>query len=506
MKVAIYLRKSRADEEVEKEFGVGETLAKHRKALFKYAKENKLDIEKVYEEIASGESLLHRPEMLQLLKDIGNRFYDAVLVMDTDRLGRGNMQEQGLILETFKSSNTKIITLRKTYDLNNDFDEEYSEFEAFMARKELKMINRRLQSGRVRSVEEGNYIGTLPPYGYVILNLQNGRTLTPHADQSPVVKLIFDMYVNKNMGLGTIAKELTQLSYPSYTGIRWTRSTIGNIIKNKIYIGEINWKKKQQTKSKRPDKKRDSVQRPVEEWVIAKGKHEPIVDISIFNKAQEILQSRYHVPYNLKNKISNPLAGLIICKICGNKMKKRPYGNRAPHIICDENCGNKSSKFEYVEKKLLQALDEWLSNYEINSDLKLNVENNTALYNKNIASLEKEIGDLKQQKLNLHDLLEKGVYDINTFIERSKNITERILNAEKGIDKIIKTINSETSAVDNSALISTFKKAIDIYNSITDIASKNQLLKSIITKAEYSKDKSQKNDDFTLTIFPKLPN
>ena len=29
---------------------------------------------------------------------------DAVLVMDIDRLGRGNMQDQGLILDTFKNS------------------------------------------------------------------------------------------------------------------------------------------------------------------------------------------------------------------------------------------------------------------------------------------------------------------------------------------------------------------------------------------------------------------
>ena len=54
--------------------------------------------------------------------------------MDLDRLGRGDMKDQGIILETFKESKTKIITPRKTYDLTDEFDEEYSEFEAFMAR------------------------------------------------------------------------------------------------------------------------------------------------------------------------------------------------------------------------------------------------------------------------------------------------------------------------------------------------------------------------------------
>ena len=78
MKTAIYLRKSRADEEIEKRLGEGETLQKHRKILFKFSKENNLDIIKVHEEIVSGESLIHRPEMLELLKSVEHKLYDAV--------------------------------------------------------------------------------------------------------------------------------------------------------------------------------------------------------------------------------------------------------------------------------------------------------------------------------------------------------------------------------------------------------------------------------------------
>ncbi|MDI3311930.1 MAG: recombinase family protein, partial [Thermoanaerobacterium sp.] len=91
MNVCIYLRKSRADEEIEKELGQGETLAKHRKTLLKFAKEKNLNVVKIYEEIASGESLIHRPAMLELLKEVEQGMYDAVLCMDLQRLGRGNM-------------------------------------------------------------------------------------------------------------------------------------------------------------------------------------------------------------------------------------------------------------------------------------------------------------------------------------------------------------------------------------------------------------------------------
>ncbi|EKX80603.1 resolvase, partial [Clostridium botulinum CFSAN001628] len=190
MRICMYLRKSRADEELEKTLGEGETLSKHRKALLKFAKEKNLNIVEIKEEIVSGESLFFRPKMLELLKEIENKQYSGVLVMDMQRLGRGNMQDQGIILETFKKSNTKIITPMKTYDLSNDFDEEYSEFEAFMSRKELKMINRRMQGGRVRSVEDGNYIATNAPYGYDIHWINKARTLKPNQKESEIVKLI----------------------------------------------------------------------------------------------------------------------------------------------------------------------------------------------------------------------------------------------------------------------------------------------------------------------------
>jgi len=137
-RIAIYLRKSRADLEAESR-GEGETLAKHKKALLKVAKQLQLNIVRIREEIVSGESLLYRPEMQELLKEVQAHEYDAVLVMDMDRLGRGNMQEQGLILETYRQSKTKIITPRKIYDLEDEWDEEYSEFEAFMAPTDIKI-------------------------------------------------------------------------------------------------------------------------------------------------------------------------------------------------------------------------------------------------------------------------------------------------------------------------------------------------------------------------------
>ena len=63
--------------------------------------------------------------MQQLLQDVEEGLWAGVLVMEVERLARGNTLDQGIVSNTFKYSSTKIVTPVKTYDPNNEFDEEY---------------------------------------------------------------------------------------------------------------------------------------------------------------------------------------------------------------------------------------------------------------------------------------------------------------------------------------------------------------------------------------------
>lgn len=498
-KICIYLRKSRADEELEKTLGEGETLSKHRKALLKFAKEKKLNIVEIKEEIVSGESLFFRPKMLELLKEVENKMYTGVLVMDMQRLGRGNMQDQGIILETFKKSNTKIITPMKTYDLNNDFDEEYSEFEAFMSRKELKMINRRMQGGRVRSVEDGNYIATNPPLGYDIHFINKSRTLKINEHESEIIKLIFKLYTEGN-GSGTIADYLNSLGYKTKFGNDFSRSSILSLLKNPIYIGKVTWKKKDIRKSKDPNKLTDTCTRDKSEWIIADGKHEAIIDEKTWNEAQKILNNRYHIPYKQTCGPANPLAGLIICSECKSKMVMRKLRG-IPRILCRNNkCNNISNRFDTIEKTVLNGLESYLKEYKINVSSN-NLKSNTESYKQQLNVLSKELGILNKQKLKLFDLLERGIYDENTFLERSNNLDERINNTISAAQEIKKIIDKENNKKTQNDVVK-FEKLLDGYKEANNIQNKNELMKSLLYKIEYTKTK--KGDYFEIKLFPKL--
>ena len=264
---AIYLRKSRTDAEAEAR-GEGETLARHRQTLLEFAQKHSLHIVKIYEEIVSGDSIASRPEMQYLLQDVELKKYTGVLVMEIERLARGDTIDQGIVAQAFKNSETKIITPIKTYDPNNEFDEEYFEFSLFMSRREYKTIKRRMQAGRLASVKEGNYLGQREPYGYRKVTPEpKVHTLEVVPEHAEVVKMIFDMYL-KGYGGRAIARELNKMGIAPQKNQLWGAPSVKKILSNPIYIGKVRW----QTKSSGD--------------TLYEGKHESIIPEDVFEKVQ----------------------------------------------------------------------------------------------------------------------------------------------------------------------------------------------------------------------------
>ena len=63
-----------------------------------------------------------------------------------------------------------------------------------MSRREYKVINRRLQRGRLASVNEGKYVGSVAPFGYDRMKIKGdkGYTLKKN-NESNTVKIIYDL-------------------------------------------------------------------------------------------------------------------------------------------------------------------------------------------------------------------------------------------------------------------------------------------------------------------------
>lgn len=520
----IYLRKSRADMEAENR-GEGETLARHERILLDLSKRQKLRIGAIYKEIVSGETIAARPEMQRVLSEVEQGIWTAVIVMEVERLARGDTMDQGLVASTFKYSGTKIITPMKTYDPNNEFDEEYFEFGLFMSRREYKTINRRLQTGRVSAVKEGKFVGNTPPYGWKKVKIQgdSGYTLLPDENTYPIQLLMYELIGNgelqpdgtlKKFLLRDVCNRLENLSIPTMTGsTHWTTAVVRDILRNPHNDGMVRWgwrknktiRENGQVRKSRPRGKDDEV-------FLYPGIHKQYVRLehSLYTKVQDILDSRC-VPAPTNLGIQNPLAGVIVCGFCGHNMIRRSYSYKYPAgLICTQHhCHNISSQINIVEKKLIEALAIWLDGYKL--ELNQNKESASTFDKKAILENQiKEKEKLIKQNDKIHELLENDVYTVEQFMERSKQIIEKLEAIQSAINLLESEIEKENQ-LKNSAekIIPKFQCVLDSYWRLT-IQEKNMALKEILEKVEYRKTTrgnrtGEGMDKFELKIFPKIP-
>ena len=509
---AMYLRKSRADVEAEAK-GEGETLARHERILVDFANSNGLKIGKIYKEIVSGETIEARPEVQKLLEDVKLGKWKGVLVVEVERLARGETIDQGVVAKAFKISNTKIITPLKTYNPNNEFDEEYFEFGLFMSRREYKAINRRLQQGRVSSVREGKYVGSIAPFGYdrVKIKGDKGYTLVSN-DEANIVKIIYDFFVCDDLSLHEIARRLNDMGLKPRKSNEWCVESIKDILANPVYVGKVKWNARKVVKIYQNEKLINTRPRN-KNYILVNGLHKPIIDDRTWNMAQA-KRSINVAPVVHKNVVKNPLSGLVICGKCGKKMKRRPYTklSKEPTLYCDNpNCNNVSSKLYLVEEKIVEGLKNWLINYRIDYEkyiVSLQSSRITELSDE-VYLLEKELKKERDKLFNLYCFLEDGTYTKEVFEERHRLITKSIDNLNNLIYKYKQELEIEKS---NKVVKNEFPKVesvMDVYDLLETPEEKNTLLKSLLSRVTYLKtEKSVRKDsnptNFILNLYPKI--
>ena len=493
MEAGLYLRKSRMEEGMDTD----EVLARHQNRLIAYAKEHGIHIIETYPEVVSGESLFARPQMLRLLEDVEADRYDCVLCMDLDRLSRGRMKDQGIILDAFKDSETLIVTPEKVYDLADEIDEEYAELKTFMSRREYKIINKRLRRGLQQSIEDGCYVANAP-YGYRKATVGRKPTLEIYEPEAHFVRMMFELYA-QGMGCVSVARQVNALGARPHRSPSFSRNSVAKILGNPAYIGKIVWnQKKHIKKGVRGSPKNVVIYQPREKWTITDGIHPAIVEKDLFDRVQDIMAGKYY-PSKNDGTVKSPLVGLVKCDNCGQNMQRMTMKKR-PYLVCMKQGCCCSAQFDLVERRILSFLEDTLE--------ELTVGNRQAVSGEGVSALEiaheavqKELAAATRQKARLYDLLEMGEYDVPTFRERMAVAQERIAGLERREEETRQKLEASKNA-DPAQLAVRIRAVLDAY-STSDAPGKNALLKSVIQVAWYHKEKKTKPNDFTLRIILK---
>lgn len=493
---AIYLRKSRADMDAEAR-GEQETLARHKTILAALAARNGHAIGHVYPEVVSGETIADRPQMQRLLADVAAGKWAGVYVMEIERLARGDTMDQGRMAQTFLYSATRIITPMKTYDPTDDADIEYFEFSLFMSRREYKTINRRIQAGRMQSVREGKYICSRPAYGYRKVKIQGdkGYTLEIIPHEAEVVRQIFQWYLHgdngRRMGLTRIANRLVDMHvHPGEQGGAWKPCRIYRILTNEVYIGMIRWG---HVKTRR-ELTADGIEKSLhmtDDYQLYPGLHPAVIEKEEFEAVREALPCSYS-PLQIGKQLSNPLASLVVCSGCGHTLRGKPPAGRQPAMLfcATHGCKTVRTGRKEVEEAILGTLREWLHDYEARSEAPppAPLDNTASILDTALHALQDERNALLEQKSRLHDLLERGIYTPEVFAERMTELSARIASADTAIEDVrAQMADAAPKHQTIEELAPTIRHVLDMYDAAETAQQKNDLLRSVISKVEYTK-------------------
>lgn len=511
---AIYLRKSRADAEAELR-GEGETLARHRAQLTDLALKRGLNVVATYEEIVSGDTIEARPQMQRLLNAVRAGAYRGVLVMEVERLARGDTVDQGIVAQIFRATGTLIVTPYRTYDPTNELDEDYFEFSLFMARREYKAITRRMQAGRAASVREGKYVGTRKVYGYqrVKLQGQKGWSLQILPEEARIVRLIFDWYAHgmdgHKVGMDRIAGRLNQMGVLAPRGGAWTRSSVYNILTCEILRGCVTWQKRTTAKSiggQPPPLKYPKNPNPI----IVKGLHEPIIDDVTFAAVKQILSNNRPVPATHGAPLANPLAGLVHCALCGKTMTLKqggtPGGSNCYQMVAcpTKGCKTTAIRLTIVEDAILDVLRLWQRQYATGALQDPDADTDAAA----LRTLRATVADAKKQMERVYTFLEKGIYSEQVFFTRRAALEATISQATAQIETL--TANSDQKASSITRLLPQVKTVLDLYAQAPTATEKNRLLKMVISTVKYHKTiRCYRNQDpaqhLSIDVYPVIP-
>ena len=323
-----------------------------------------------------------------------------------------------------------------------------------MAQEESISISNNVRWGIKKRMEDGSFIASSVPYGYVI---ENG-ILKIHDEQAKVVKGIFKLFLS---GFGTYAiAQQFNAEGKRKEGMLWGKNAVRYILSNEKYIGDCLFQK-WYTPNVLPFRCIEN--KGIADKYYVQNHHEQIISHDDFNNVQKILNQRGKSRIGKEN-CEYIFSNKIYCGNC-NTLFKRKKRKSDTYWVCrnhDDNADNCSSKqvSESILKSAFSKLYNKLKeNYKIILIPVLNQLGELKLKkfsgDTKIIEINKEIAELKEQSHVLSRLQTKGFIDSALFIEQSTEINGKI-------DKLSRELRQLTRLDDEDEVIDSVKILINL--------------------------------------------
>lgn len=490
-KVALYIRLSREDDEDKIE---SNSVTNQRALLQDYLKnKDEFVIYDVYIDDGYSGTDFNRPNFQRLLNDMKDNKFNTIVVKDLSRLGRNYIEVGNYIEQIFPLFKIRFISVNDMIDSYKDptsLNNVIVPFKNLMNDEYCRDISMKIRSAFNTKKRNGDFVGAWAPYGY-IKDPKNKYHLIIDEESAQTVKLIFK-WALEGKGRNTIAKELNQMGVLSPTGYKqkvlnlnyanlsatsfgsdyaWTNTTISQILKNRVYVGDM-VQCKERVVSYKIHK---IIKNPKEDWIIVENTHEPIVDRDTFNKIQDLLFSRDSRVE--KNGELSKFAGHIRCADCKRAMNKKTLSNKNRnrdywYYICSTYrnksknlCTKHSIRNDKLEAAVLEAIKLQVSLViemeeilkEINKSKTVSLRNNNI--ENNIKRQELELEKNKKLKKSSYEDWKLGIINQEEYFEYSESYTKKINEIEETLKYLYEEKKKyKTQVQSDNSWIAIFKK------------------------------------------------
>lgn len=466
-------------------------------------------VEGYIDEGLSGTSVAKRECFLKMIEDAKLNKFDYIITKEISRFSRNTLDSIKYTQELLRSGVGVLFQSDNINTLEPDSELRLTIMSS-IAQDEVRKISERVKFGFKRAIDNGSVLGNSRIWGY---DKEDGK-LSVNEEEAEMIRLIFDLYANHNVGIRTISDELYRRGIKNSKGNPLSFSTLRNIIANPKYKGYYCGRKSHKTDFR-------SNQRKIfeeAEWVMYKdqsGEIVPaIVSEELWEKANHILQKRSEkMASEDKTSYQNKYAfsGKIICMkhnlpyyralykynsgnkevwCCKEYQKKGKAGCDSPLIYTTELNKIMKDCYDQIVQNKAEIIHDLVKMYSSLSQ-KSTIQDD-------IAKCRVMINDILQRKDKLLDLSIKGRLPDVEFEERNDAFNKEIENAKA---KIVDLEAQQRVNKDIEQSVETLRKVIAKELDFEDGLS-NNVIESLLEKIEIYK--TDKNNVIDVKVYFKV--
>lgn len=326
----------------------------------------------IYEDEGFSAKNTARPRFQQMLRDIQQNKPDYIVCYRLDRISR-NVSDFSALIEELNSRSISFVCIKEEFDTSKPMGKAMMYIASVFAQLERETIAERVRDNMLMLARTGRWLGGAPPTGYTSEKNQkimiDGKVTTScrlkdNPQELTSVDLIFEKFLELR-SISGVSKHLIRKGIKSRNGNDYSLLGIKQILQNPVYCiadreafsyftekhADVCFREQDCSNqygllvyNKRNYQKKHAPRQPVDQWIVAIGRHRGRISGEKWVTVQHIIEDNIPTgkkPAKMHNDYSL-LSGMIYCEKCGSRMfAKQRSGKAASSGQFDYLCGSK---------------------------------------------------------------------------------------------------------------------------------------------------------------------